>query len=272
MLPKYATSPTTHTFHAVALVTSTLTSPLPHRLVESFQEYKARAVSVSCGEKHTLILTDDGEVLSCGVGEYGRLGTGSTSDCTAPLTLESLLDYDIVQAVAGASHSLALTREGQVYAWGRNDMGQLGAGDSFMDIYSMEDFPRLIDSESLQGKVIVSVAAGKGRSAAVSRDGELFLWGNKLHHEPLQVELPDNCKVRKVVCGGSSGRHCIAIITQDGALWTMGEGSSCMVGRLNVSTKNPTFERVPGLLEKQVLDVSVGFGNHILALVREDAP
>ena len=28
----------------------------------------------SCGKNHTLMVTEDGEVLSCGVGEYGRLG------------------------------------------------------------------------------------------------------------------------------------------------------------------------------------------------------
>lgn len=240
-------------------------------MVESFQAYRAKAKCVSCGEKHSLILTDDGEVLSCGVGEYGRLGTGSTTDSTQPVTIESLLEFDIVQVVAGASHSLALTSGGQIFAWGRNDMGQLGAGDSFMDIYSMEDYPRLIDSDSMQGKVVISVAAGKGRSAAITKDGELFIWGNKLHHEPLKVELPEQRKVVNVYCGGSSGRHCIAIITDDGGLWTMGEGASNMIGRIDSKTKNPTFERVPGLVGKQVLEVAMGTGNHILALVAESS-
>ena len=188
-------------------------------------------------------------------------------DCAVPTTIESLLEHDIVQIAAGASHSLALTKSGEVYAWGRNDMGQLGSGDSFMDIYSMEDFPRLVDADSLQGKTVVSVAAGKGRSAAITKDGELFLWGNKLHHEPLQVHFPEGRKIKRVFCGGSSGKHCIAAISEDDSLWTMGEGDSYMLGRLNTKTKNPTFERVPGLEGKDVIDVAMGFGNHILALV-----
>lgn len=209
-------------------------------------------------------------MLSFGVGEYGRLGTGSTSDSLTPLTIESLLEQDVVQIAAGASHSLALNRQGQIFAWGRNNTGQLGAGDSFMDIYSLEEFPRLLDAESLQGKRIVSINAGKERSAAVSDAGELFIWGNKLHHEPLQVDFPGGCKVKHVFCGGSSGKHCIAAITEEGELWTMGEGGSMMLGRLGAKNINPTFERVPAFVGKHVLDVAMGFGNHIIALVREE--
>lgn len=242
---------------------------LPTKM-EHFEEYGAKAVSVQCGDKHTLILTEDGEVLACGVGEYGRLGTGSTSDALVPATLEALLEEDIVQVSAGASHSLALSKKGVVYAWGRNDMGQLGAGDSYMDIYSVEDIPRAIDSDSLNDKHVVSISAGKGRSACITADGELFMWGNKLNHEPMQVLLNDDVRVVKVVCGGRERQHCIAIIMEDGSLWTMGDGESHMLGRREVATKNPTFERVEAFDGKRVLDVQMGLGNHILAIVEEE--
>jgi alpha-tubulin suppressor-like RCC1 family protein len=41
------------------------------RLIEGFKDYGAKALSVSVGKRHTLIQTTDGEILSCGVGEYG---------------------------------------------------------------------------------------------------------------------------------------------------------------------------------------------------------
>ena len=243
---------------------------LPKKVL-SFEEYCAKAVSVQCGDKHTLILTEDGEVLACGVGEYGRLGTGSTSDAMIPVTLEALLEEDIVQISTGASHSLALSKRGTIYAWGRNDMGQLGAGDSYMDIYSVEDIPRAIDSESLDGKQVVSISAGKGRSACITADGELYIWGNKLNHEPMKVSLNEDMKVTKVVCGGRERQHCIAIIVEDGSLWTMGDGESHMLGRRDFATKNPAFERVEAFDGKKVLDVHMGLGNHIMAVVEEEA-
>ena len=78
--------------------------------MEYFSNYNAKAVSVACGDKHTLILTEDGEILSCGIGEYGRLGTGNTNDSLVPVTIEGLLDHDIIEIAAGANHSLALSR------------------------------------------------------------------------------------------------------------------------------------------------------------------
>ena len=44
------------------------------RLLKSVKDYGVKIADASCGKNHTLIVTEDGEVLSCGVGEYGRLG------------------------------------------------------------------------------------------------------------------------------------------------------------------------------------------------------
>ena len=77
---------------------------------------------MSCGGKHTLLLTEELEVLSFGVGEFGHLGTGSTSDSLVPAPLVSLESVDVVQVAAGFDHSLILTSTGKVFAWGRNNM------------------------------------------------------------------------------------------------------------------------------------------------------
>jgi alpha-tubulin suppressor-like RCC1 family protein len=45
----------------------------------------------------------------------------------------------VSQVVAGAAFSAALTQDGTVFVWGRNDQGQLGLGDESMgDMYSAE--------------------------------------------------------------------------------------------------------------------------------------
>lgn len=77
---------------------------------------------MSCGGKHTLILTEELEVLSFGVGEFGHLGTGSTEDSLVPAPLVSLESMDVVQVAAGFDHSLVLTSDGRVHSWGRNNM------------------------------------------------------------------------------------------------------------------------------------------------------
>jgi len=58
----------------------------------------------------------------------GELGNGTTTESHTPVPV-SLPTGTTVKAIsAGESHSLALTRTGQVLAWGFNAVGQLGNG------------------------------------------------------------------------------------------------------------------------------------------------
>jgi alpha-tubulin suppressor-like RCC1 family protein len=47
-----------------------------------------------------------------------------------PKKIESLNGLVITQLACGDSHSMALTREGHVYAWGEATVGQLGLDDT----------------------------------------------------------------------------------------------------------------------------------------------
>lgn len=261
-----------------------LTSP---KKVDFLVEYGAKIISVGCGQRHTVFLTNDGEVLSCGDGEYGRIGTGNTSDAVVPEPLDSLSSEDIVQIAVGYDHNLALTAKGTVYSWGRNHQGQLGHADSYVDIYSMEEFPRRIENEGLHGDDGIStktgkdfdenvlfsqIAAGNGRSAAVTKDGHLFIWGARISHRPKLIERNQlgGLSVKKVVIGGDSSRSVVAIITEDDGLWTLGDASSKMLGRPDLKGKHVIPERVPLFKGKRVADVYAGFGSHIFAKVIVD--
>ena len=256
------------------------------RLIEAFQQYGAKAAQVALGERHTVILTDDGEVLTCGVGEYGRQGTGHTSDALVPTSVESLDNDDIVQIAAGHDHSLALNSKGEIYSWGRNQSGQLGHSDSNIDIYSMEDFPRVIDAESINNgenaealaadgesptnaPIFTQVACGSGRSAAVTTDGHLYIWGARVGHQPRLIakSLFDGHRVVKVACGGEQGRSAFAVITEDNSLWMIGDASSKMLGSAGLSGKYPVPRLVPTLVNK-VADVACGYGQHMAAFVK----
>lgn len=72
--------------------------------------------------------------------------------------MEALDHEDVIQIAVGVDHSLALTATGSIYSWGRNNLGQLGHADSYIDIYSMEDFPRHMESENVDGLKFVSIA------------------------------------------------------------------------------------------------------------------
>lgn len=85
-----------------------------------------------------------GQVWSWGDGDYGKLGRGGSDGCKTPKLVEKLQDLDIVKVCCGSQFSVALTKDGQVYTWGKGDNQRLGHGTD-----EHVRYPKLLDS--LQG-------------------------------------------------------------------------------------------------------------------------
>ncbi|XP_029401970.1 serine/threonine-protein kinase Nek8 isoform X2 [Mus pahari] len=83
---------------------------------------------VACGDLFTTCLTDRGIIMTFGSGSNGCLGHGNLTDISQPTIVEALLGYEMVQVACGASHVLALSTDGELFAWGRGDGGRLGLG------------------------------------------------------------------------------------------------------------------------------------------------
>ncbi len=81
-----------------------------------------------------------------GDGDYGKLGRGGSDGCKTPKIVEKLQDLDIMKVCCGSQFSVALTKDGQVYTWGKGDNQRLGHGTD-----EHVRYPKLLDS--LQGSV-----------------------------------------------------------------------------------------------------------------------
>ncbi len=82
--------------------------------------------------EHVVALTSDGNVFSWGSNVYGILGNGSepNGETLKPKSIEKTSHQNIKNNVrnicCGSYHTLALTKEGDVFAWGANRFGQIG--------------------------------------------------------------------------------------------------------------------------------------------------
>lgn len=85
-------------------------------------------VQLSAGYNHSLMLTENGEVYSCGFGLFSQLGLGDNNNLNISTLIPEL--NNIVQLSAGAKHSLILTSEGRVYSFGSTSGGRLGLGST----------------------------------------------------------------------------------------------------------------------------------------------
>jgi len=77
------------------------------------------------GHQFRLVLYSDGSLYSWGINNKGCLGIGKEiHHCHNQLVRVDI--EDVVEVKLGANHVLALTKMGEVYAWGDNSRGQVG--------------------------------------------------------------------------------------------------------------------------------------------------
>ncbi|XP_028776173.1 ultraviolet-B receptor UVR8 [Neltuma alba] len=161
---------------------------------------------IACGGRHSAVITDAGALLTFGWGLYGQCGQGSTDDELSPTCVSSLLGIRIEGVAAGLWHTVCVSADGDVYAFGGNQFGQLGTGDD-----QAETIPRLLDSPSLENQHAKTVSSGARHTAVVTEEGKVFCWGwNKYgqlglgdvidRNIPSQVTI-EGCVPKNVACG-----------------------------------------------------------------------
>lgn len=240
----------------------------PHlypKLVESLVEDGCYADKVVVGKEHMTVLTTEGEVLTSGVGSYGRLGNLEPIDQLYLEPVELICGENVVDLTGGSAFTLALTKEGVVHGWGRNDKGQLGTGMGFsVDVYSMESLPRPIESQ-LEGRRVTKVSAGHTHAACITDNGELFMWGSQIHFEPVLMTSLLHTRCVDVECG----QNYTLAKGEDGKLYSFGKGKTGVLGQGSVRRLNePTLVEGIGS-NKKVVSMSAGF-SHVACLVEEE--
>jgi alpha-tubulin suppressor-like RCC1 family protein len=86
----------------------------------------ATFTQVSAGRGHSLAVDSNGNSYGWGYNQYGQLGNTSTTNSDAPLLVTVPSGVTFTQLSAGNHHSLAVGSDGKTYAWGNNEVGQLG--------------------------------------------------------------------------------------------------------------------------------------------------
>uniref|UniRef100_UPI0037E82BA5 probable E3 ubiquitin-protein ligase HERC1 n=1 Tax=Semicossyphus pulcher TaxID=241346 RepID=UPI0037E82BA5 len=147
---------------------STSNKMLPER-VAALEGYHVG--QVSCGLNHTLVLSLDGTVVwAFGDGDYGKLGTGSSTAKYYPQKVEQLCNKGIKKVSCGTQFSVALGCDGHVYTFGQERL--IGLPDSMLKNKSN---PQVVPS--LEGLFIEDIAVGCEHVLALSSTGDVYAWG-----------------------------------------------------------------------------------------------
>uniref|UniRef100_K3WLR5 RCC1-like domain-containing protein n=1 Tax=Globisporangium ultimum (strain ATCC 200006 / CBS 805.95 / DAOM BR144) TaxID=431595 RepID=K3WLR5_GLOUD len=137
---------------------------------------KSKGVArVACGDMHTAVVLLDGSLLTCGWSANGRLGRNcpKKSEFSSVFELVDMKTRLCAFVVCGAAHTLVLTECNSVYGFGWNGSGQLDLGDR-----RTRGVPTKIQYFATDDLIVVSLAAGKLHSMAMTQDARAFAWGS----------------------------------------------------------------------------------------------
>ncbi len=145
--------------------------------------------AISAGEDHSVAIRNTGTfnhaVYAWGQQQYGTTGNGQTASDSKryAFRVEKLsggfLD-NINKIDAGGHISLALDFSGTVWAWGRNNTGAVGDGNT---TNVSQAVPIAVTGTAANAPKVVAISAGgtgSGYCLALDEDGKLYAWGNNI--------------------------------------------------------------------------------------------
>jgi alpha-tubulin suppressor-like RCC1 family protein len=244
-------------------------------------------VAVSPGAYHSIALTADGSVYTFGRNNYGQLGDNTTTDRITPIQvikgayngntyLGDTTNNPVISVSAGLGHSLALAADGMLYAFGYNNLGQLGDSST-----TDKATPILVKKGAYNGSTylgdnnnnpISTITAGQYHNLALAADGSVYAFGRNdfgqlgdntttQRNRPVQVAkgayngstyLGDSVN-NPIITLAAGEDHSIALAS-DGLVYTFGYNFFGQLGE-NSNTSRTTPTQAMGVGASGVLDL-----------------
>lgn len=205
---------------------------------------RAQSAAVATGgELHSAIVNEAGEIWGWGSDLYGQIGDGKRlGRYVANPAAQAAGLQGAVAVAAGSNHTLALTKDGSVWGWGDNSMGQLGDGTRATAARPIR-IPGLMSVRAISG--------GYAHSLALDADGTIWAWGSNLYGQLGAAGASESLTPRKVPLAHRSvaiatGWFFSLAIDDEGHVWAWGRNSR---GQLGVGSTRDTAgpAQIPGL-------------------------
>ena len=235
-----------------------------------------RITLVAAGHGHCAAVTEGGKLFLWGRNGYGQCGTGTAGGNVLAATRcdsGALADADVrvVFVACGENHTVALTSDGGVIAFGFNLSGQLGTGNNVR-----QPVPERLNLP--EGVHIMCCAAGGNFTQLVSDDGRVFAMGQNNYGQlgtgdttdvntPTEIDAAHfgGAPVAAVACGYN---HTMAITRGEGKLYCWGKGACGATGLGHTDTATTPQPVVGAPADARVVRIAAGM-THSCALAED---
>jgi alpha-tubulin suppressor-like RCC1 family protein len=219
---------------------------------------------ISAGYYHSLAIKNDGTLWAWGANGAGKTGLRKLTGITYfPERVGISNDWAYISA--GAWHSLAIKKDGTLWAWGSNLDGRTGRDRTS----GSTDRPIIIEtSQDWQ-----SISAGWNHSLAIKNDGTLWAWGNNGEYQ-LGNGNQDALKVATQIGTSSgwakvsAGKDFSVALTTDSAIYSWGDNSKAKTGRGTRFSNTETPQKIGS--DNDWKEVVAGV-EHCLALKKDNS-
>ncbi len=183
---------------------------------------------------HTAAVRADGTLWAWGDNSSGQVGDSTSGNQRSAATQENLHATNWTAVAAGDGHTVAVRSDGTLWAWGRNNAGQLGDGT-----FTIRTVPTQIGSATTW----IAVAAGGDHTLALRSDGTLWAWGDN-NFGQVGDGTSGNQRLSPVQIGtdttwtavAAGANHSVAL-RSNGTVWTWGLGTSGQLGHGNTANR-----------------------------------
>jgi alpha-tubulin suppressor-like RCC1 family protein len=192
-------------------------------------------VAIAPGLSHSLALNKDGKVWAWGTGKDGELGDGKGESSSLPVQVDFEDSIKIVQIATGSDFSLAIDDKSQLWAWGKNDYGQMAQGDKGDDQLTPikisipnDEKVHLVTAGTRHVLLLTQKGSvygwGLNASSQIGFYGQkhkdkAFSWERNIYSPKLIVPAYSTNKVVSVAAGGNSSY----LIKEDGKVYPWGQ-------------------------------------------------
>lgn len=189
---------------------------------------------VALGGQFTCALREGGALTCCGSNQYGQIGDNTVTNRGGP-TLSIFQNTTALRTrtATGSDHTCTIEDTGKLFCWGRNDQGQIGAGNTTANF-------RVPQEVSALPRAPFFITAGFSHTCAITLDSngvnnEVWCWGDNSDGQvgdgnttdtvlsPVQATITDASFV-------AAGQRHTCAIKLDGTVWCWGSNDAGQCG------------------------------------------
>ncbi|TNN07552.1 RCC1-like G exchanging factor-like protein [Schistosoma japonicum] len=223
-----------------------------------------------CGQDHSILLSSDGVVYTCGLGSDGQTGLGHYDTVDRFTAVKGALINERVCLLSSRGDTvLALTESNKLFAWGNNEYGQIWPLDQHVQVpdpihlnldQCIVPAESNLCSDNVHIGEVQSIACAGSMCCIVNKIGQVFVWGfgciglgPKVTHSPCPTLIPPGLFIPAVVNSELcinyvvAGLHHFIVQSVDGLLWSWGapRGGLHCLGLGKQITKNANNQTYP---------------------------